>query len=62
MKISRFNSYNFFQILKNIFGCLILAFKTLSELKGLRIEGESLQKANVNIIIPLLSHSDPLFR
>ncbi|CAG9536111.1 unnamed protein product [Cercopithifilaria johnstoni] len=49
-------------IQKNILGCLLASFKTVSEQKGLRLEVQALQKAYVDLIIPCLSHANPLIR
>ncbi|VIO98705.1 Uncharacterized protein BM_BM2175 [Brugia malayi] len=49
-------------IQKNVFGSLLASFKTVSEQKGLHLEGQALQKAYINLIIPCLSHAVPLIR
>ncbi|VDM97337.1 unnamed protein product [Thelazia callipaeda] len=49
-------------IQKNIFGCLLASFRAVSEQKGLRLEGEALQKANIDLIVPSLSHANSLIR
>ncbi|KAL3985776.1 hypothetical protein ACH3XW_40030 [Acanthocheilonema viteae] len=49
-------------IQKNIFGCLLTSFKTVSEQKGLRLENQALQKAYIDLIIPCLSHANSLIR
>uniref|UniRef100_A0A1I8EY56 HEAT repeat-containing protein 5B n=1 Tax=Wuchereria bancrofti TaxID=6293 RepID=A0A1I8EY56_WUCBA len=49
-------------IQKNVFGCLLASFKTVSEQKGLHLEGQALQKAYIDLIIPCLSHAVPLIR
>ncbi|VDN31896.1 unnamed protein product [Gongylonema pulchrum] len=49
-------------IQKNIFGCLLVSFRAVFEQKGMRLEGEALQKASISLIIPSLSHANPLIR
>ncbi|EJD76264.1 HEAT repeat containing 5B [Loa loa] len=49
-------------IQKNVFSCLLVSFKTVSEQKGLRLEGQAVQKAYIDLIIPCLSHANPLIR
>ncbi|OZC08270.1 hypothetical protein X798_04749 [Onchocerca flexuosa] len=49
-------------IQKNVFGCLLASFKTVSEQKGLRLEGQTLQRAYIDLIIPCISHANPLIR
>uniref|UniRef100_A0A0R3S5B1 HEAT repeat-containing protein 5B n=1 Tax=Elaeophora elaphi TaxID=1147741 RepID=A0A0R3S5B1_9BILA len=49
-------------IQKNVFGCLLTSFKAVSEQKGLRLEGQAMQKACVDLIIPCLSHANLLIR
>lgn len=53
---------SYFQIQRNTSASLLAAFKAVGEQKGLRLDGEALQKANVNLILPLLSHANPLLR
>ncbi|VDN83942.1 unnamed protein product, partial [Brugia pahangi] len=49
-----------FRIQKNVFGSLLASFRTVSEQKGLHLEGQALQKAYIDLIIPCLSHAVPL--
>uniref|UniRef100_F1KQ33 HEAT repeat-containing protein 5B n=1 Tax=Ascaris suum TaxID=6253 RepID=F1KQ33_ASCSU len=49
-------------IQRNVFACLLTSLKAMGEQKGCRLEGDALQKANINLIVPYMSNPNPLLR
>uniref|UniRef100_A0A0M3J5S0 HTR5B protein n=1 Tax=Anisakis simplex TaxID=6269 RepID=A0A0M3J5S0_ANISI len=41
---------------------LLTSLKAMGEQKAYRLEGEALQKANINLIVPYMANSNPLLR
>ncbi|VDM38431.1 unnamed protein product [Toxocara canis] len=49
-------------IQRNVFACLLTSLKAMGEQKGSHLEGEALQKANINLIVPYMANPNPLLR